>query len=121
MFKMIVLLKRRPGMSIEDFVTYYETAHAKLGASYLKPHIVRYARNCLRAMPNPLTGEDIEPECDVLTEVWFPDRAAWERSMAVFSDPAVAARMSEDEDRLFDRSRTRLFLIDGTHESNLST
>ena len=35
MFKVMVMIKRKPGMSMADFINYYETRHAPLGASKL--------------------------------------------------------------------------------------
>ena len=34
MVKMILLIKRRDGMSFEDFVAYYENYHSVLGKKY---------------------------------------------------------------------------------------
>ena len=118
MFKMITLLKRRADMSVEDFIAYYEGAHARLGARLMSPYAVRYRRNYLAAMTNPLTGEAIAPEYDAVTEVWFPDRATWETAMAVFSQPGPSAEMSADEERLFDRSRSRLMIVDQICETS---
>lgn len=33
MYKVMVLIKRRPGMTMEEFVDYCETRHALLGAT----------------------------------------------------------------------------------------
>ncbi|MFT5417340.1 MAG: hypothetical protein ACI915_003677, partial [Gammaproteobacteria bacterium] len=33
MFKVIILIKRKNGMSVEEFRNYYEAKHAPLGAS----------------------------------------------------------------------------------------
>ena len=31
MFKVMVMIKRKRGMSMQDFINYYETRHAPLG------------------------------------------------------------------------------------------
>lgn len=33
MVKMVTLLKRRPGMSMEDFIHHYETKHARISSA----------------------------------------------------------------------------------------
>ena len=50
MFKAVVLLKRKPGMTFEDFVTYYESTHAKIGERVL-PTAERYFRRLLEVSP----------------------------------------------------------------------
>jgi len=116
MFKTVCLLKRRPGMSFEDFKDYYETHHRKIGEKVL-PHGVRYMRRYMEAVPNPVTGESAELEYDVLTEMWFDDQDAYDVAMAALSEPAIAAEIIEDEEKLFDRSKIRFCTIE-EHETN---
>jgi hypothetical protein len=118
MFKTVCLLKRRQGMSFEDFVAYYETYHRKIGEKVL-PTARRYMRRYLRPVPNPLTGEVVELEYDVLTEIWFVTREAYEAAMVALAVPETAAEIAEDEERLFDRSRNRFCTIE-EHESILA-
>ncbi|MEN3976438.1 EthD domain-containing protein [Emcibacter sp. SYSU 3D8] len=118
MFKTVCLLKRRQGMSFEDFVTYYETHHRKIGEKVL-PTCVRYMRRYLRPVPNPVTGEAAELDYDVLTEMWFETREAFEAAMTALSAPEVAAEIAEDEEKLFDRSKNRFCTIE-EHESKLA-
>lgn len=118
MLKFVTLLKRRPGMSREAFIDYYERHHARIGVKYLSGHALRYLRRYVRPMPNPVTGAHDEPEHDVVMEIWFADRAAFDATMARLAEPAVAAEIAEDEERLFDRSMHRHFFVE-EHESAL--
>jgi hypothetical protein len=104
MFKSVVLLKRKPGMSIKDFVTYYETYHRKLGEKFV-PNAKKYVRRYLHAIGNPVTGEVPELPYDVLTELWFENKAEFDKAMVLLSKPEVAAEIAADEDKLFDRSK----------------
>jgi hypothetical protein len=104
MFKSVVLLKRKPGMSIEDFVSYYETYHRKLGEKFV-PNAKKYVRRYLQALGNPVTGEMPELPYDVLTELWVENKADFNKAMALLSRPEVAAEIAADEDKLFDRSK----------------
>lgn len=115
MFKTVCLLKRKPGMSFEDFMDYYESYHAKLGEKVL-PDGIRYVRRYLRGVPNPVTGEVAELEYDVLTEMWFETREAYDEAMAALSEPKIAAEIVEDEEKLFDRPKIRFCTIE-EHES----
>lgn len=115
MFKTVCLLKRKPGMSFEDFMDYYESYHRKLGEKVL-PKGIYYVRRYLRGVPNPVTGEVAELEYDVLTEMWFETREAYDEAMAALSVPEVAAEIVEDEEKLFDRPKIRFCTIE-EHES----
>lgn len=118
MFKTITLLKRRPGMSMTEFTNYYEATHRRIGEKYLRGRATRYVRRYLHPVPDPLTGEVSEPEHDVATEMWFPDRATFETTMAALALPEPAAEIAADEERLFDRSKNRLCIVED-HESVL--
>lgn len=98
-------------MSFEDFKDYYETKHCKIGEKVL-PDGVYYVRRYLEPVPNPVTGEDYELEFDVLTEMWFDDRDAFDVAMAALSEPTVAAEIVADEEKLFDRSKIRFCTIE---------
>lgn len=119
MFKTLTLLKRRPDLSMEEFVRCYESGHARLGERLLRGAAARYVRRYLQPVPNPETGVVEDGEHDVVTEVWFDDRAAWEATMARLSTPEVMAEIVADEETLFDRSRNRFFLVD-ERDSDLS-
>ncbi len=117
MFKVMVLIKRKPGMSIEDFIAYYETTHAPLGISKV-PNMKRYVRHFLRPYGNDVYSADDEAPYDVLTELWFDDEADFEQGMAYLTDPDTAAIIAADEEKLFDRSSIR-FTVMEDHESDL--
>ena len=67
MVKAIALIKRKPGLSREEFVKHYEEVHAPLILGLLTT-IKRYARNHIIV---PAGAE--EPEFDCVTELWYDD------------------------------------------------
>jgi len=103
----ITLLKRRPGMSVEDFRAYYEASHRLIGEQVLSGIATRYERRYL----SPTDGIDAECDFDVITEVDFPDEAAREEFTRVVSDPETLAMIVADEEKLFDRARIRTFTM----------
>ena len=119
MLKTIMLLKRRPGMSAEAFREYYETKHRVIGEKYLKGRAEKYMRRFLTPPRDPVTGRAVEPEYDVLLEVWYADRAAYEATTAELVRPQAAKEITEDEEQLFDRPRSRFFIVE-EHESDLT-
>jgi uncharacterized protein (TIGR02118 family) len=119
MFKVMVMIKRKPGMSMEDFIAYYENHHAPLGASKV-PNLKRYVRHFIRPYGNEVYGADAEPPYDVLTEIWFDDEADFERGMAYLTEPGTAAIIGADEENLFDKASIRFMLMDD-HETDLDS
>lgn len=109
--KSIALLRRRPDLTYEAFVDYYEHRHAPLILSLLDG-IIDYRRNFAR-----FEGAFVSPaaapfDFDVVTELWFADRAAYDRAMALATRQDIAARIAADEENFLDRSATRMFLVE---------
>lgn len=112
MFKVVALLKRRPGMSMEEFKDYYERVHLPLGAQYLKGNAIQHMRRFLTPMPSPVSGEIPDSDCDAIMEMWFENREQFEQAMKPFQEPGLAARIVADEANLFDRDRIRMFFVE---------
>lgn len=109
--EVVALLTRRADLSHEQMVEYYEMRHAPLILSFT-PEIVRYERNFLRRDGSIVTPGANEPDFDVVTRLSFADEAAYQKAMARFAEPAVAQAIAEDEENVFDRSRTRFYRVD---------
>jgi hypothetical protein len=108
--KTIAFLKRKAGMSQEAFERYYETRHAPLILS-IAPQVCDYRRNFL--LPE---GAIVMPglpllDFDVVTELWYPDEAAYTAALAAFTDPVNAKRIAADEENVFDRAYTRFYVV----------
>lgn len=111
MFKVVMLMKRRPGMTPEAFKDYYETTHARIGERVL-PTAERYFRRFLTPLGPPAEGPVLEPVADVITEIWFKDRATYEATMLKLAEPATVAEIVADERNLFDRTSIRIYAVD---------
>lgn len=105
------MIKRKRGTSMEDFIDYYETRHAPLGASKV-PNLKRYVRHFIRPYGNAVYAADAEAPYDVLTEIWFDDEADFERGMAYLTEPETAAIIGADEEKLFERSSIRFMIME---------
>jgi hypothetical protein len=101
MFKVILLLKRKPGTTMKEFINQYETTHAPLVVSY-HFRTKRYIRHFLHPAPYPLDGLKLESEYDVLTEMWFDDRRAYDEGISLMTA----------EKRLFDISKSRVAFVE---------
>lgn len=115
--KLVMPMKRRPGMTIEEFREYYEAHHRRLGEKYLAGYATRYVRRFL----NPLQARDgtlTDPEYDVILEIWYPDMERFEACGQRLSEPDIAREIREDEEKLFNMDFMRSYLVE-EHESRM--
>lgn len=112
MIKMIGLLKRKPGMTREAFREYYETQHRLIGEKYLKGYASKYMRRYLEPRPERGTGNLIEPDFDVILEIWYPDAKTLEESNRRLASPDIAAEIAVDEEKLFDLTHMHFYFLD---------
>ena len=105
MLKQVVFLKRRPDMSMQEFMDYYESQHSQLskriGAKPPLPNAQRYVRRYLTPEKNPLTGEVIHPGYDCIMEIWWNSREDFEAAMKGLRNPEHLAARLEDERKVF--------------------
>lgn len=111
MIKTIAFLKRKAGLSREAFIRYYETRHAPLILS-IAPQVCDYRRNFLIEAGAIVAPGAATPDFDVVTELWYPDEAAFAAAMAAFTDPVNAQRIAADEENVFDRAYTRFYTVE---------
>lgn len=112
MFKMIGLLKKRPGMSSEEFRDYYERYHRVIGEKYLSGRAVKYMRRYLTGFADVITGEQPAMPYDVVLEIWYPDKQTFDQTNELLAAPDIAREIEEDEKQLFDRSKNAFFYVD---------
>jgi uncharacterized protein (TIGR02118 family) len=72
MIKLILMLKRRRGMTHDEFTHYQRTVHRPLLLSI--PETRRYMRRFVVSYPVP-APDGPEPEYDSMVEVWFDSTA----------------------------------------------
>ena len=105
MFKQICFFRKRPDMSMEEFMDYYENKHSQLsrrmGRAPSIPNAVRYVRRYLTPEKNPVTGEVLDPGFDCIMEIWWNSREDFENSQRIISDPERLPFIKEDEKKLF--------------------
>lgn len=111
MFKCMALLKRKPDISREAFIEYYETRHAPL-IRHLLPGIVDYRRNYVE-MEGAFVFPGAAPiDFDVITEIWLADKAAYDRFTAAAAETEIARKIAEDEENFLDRPATRMLVVE---------
>jgi uncharacterized protein (TIGR02118 family) len=106
MVKVFAFLTRRNGLDTEAFIDHYENKHVPLVLS-LAPAPLIYKRNYV-VRGDEFNREDDAIDFDVVTELVFCDRNAYEGWIEKLGVDAVAA----DEHRFLERARTRAYVID---------
>lgn len=104
----IGLLRKRPGMTRDEFITYYETGHARLAL-----RLLRVDGECVFARYNRTFPEAILPigegalpastSFDVMTNLWFWTQEDYQAFLDLCAQPDIAKTLQMDEAQLFDR------------------
>lgn len=79
-YKGIVLLKRREGMSREEFLHWLLTSHSRYSKSL--PEVLRYTGSLVVAPGPRCEFPDGEPPFDLINEIWCRDRASLDKAYA---------------------------------------
>ncbi len=107
MHKIIVLAKKKAGMSREEFIDKYENGHAVFGAKYFEGIIKDHKRYYpLPLSPASKDGEnpgEVAPPYDVITIYSLRDENAFAEFATIWNDPEVQRAFVADELTLFDR------------------
>ena len=104
MIKLVALLKRRDGLTLEEFLHYYERRHAPLFARSIPTDvadaIVSYTQNHAVA----LGGSAMDQSYDCVTEFRFDDLAGLRRWSDWYLGPEGKV-LRDDEENFMDTSR----------------
>ena len=98
MTKFTILLKRKAGLTFDQFVEHHKNVHANLFLSVVvvKDTVRRYVQQ--HTMHVDLPGMP-PAKYDGIAEIWFDDVAALSRC---FTDPEYMARIRPDEESFLD-------------------
>lgn len=108
MIKLIAMIKRKAGLSRQEFIDYYEGTHVPFVTRASGAFFIDYKRNYIC---EELTGSGSD-DFDVVTEVWIKDRAALDGLLAMMTESPWARELAIDEDRFVDRASMRMFVTE---------
>jgi hypothetical protein len=120
MFKLIITVKRRAGLSLNEFLSYYKTRHLPLLRATL-PHDGPQAKAIRLNIVNrddpflKLVGDnraDANPPFDCLTEAEFERREDAEGAMRAFFDPNTLDTIKQDEGNFCDLKSIRFYVVE---------
>jgi hypothetical protein len=105
MLKVMAFLVKKQGLDTGELIDYYERHHVPLILS-LAPAPATYKRNYL-ARDATVNGPD---DFDIVTELVFSDRAAYQNWVSTMYAPGYG--VAEDEMTFLDRTRTRSYVVE---------
>lgn len=107
MVKLFALLRRREGMTHDEFVAHWRDKHGPLIADEpsLARHVVRYEQH-VRHSPDLISGTE---DCDGVAVQWFQ---SMDDFVAFVSEPAYAEKVAPDERRFLDWGRIEFMITD---------
>jgi hypothetical protein len=114
MFKLIALLRRKPGTTHEAFREYYEANHVPLATPVMDGLITDYRRNYVQqsfGYFGESDGGQAADGFDCVTEVMLPDRASVDALFARMADPEISARIVADEEKFIDRASISIMIV----------
>ncbi len=106
--KLIGLIRKKAGMTRDQFIDRYENGHCALALSVLTKDSLPTFAEYRRTYPMPSET----PVIDVMTEVWFWTEADFQHFLAQRADPHVDAALSRDEAEVFDRASIAMYFLD---------
>jgi uncharacterized protein (TIGR02118 family) len=100
MIKSLTFIKRKPGLSKEEFLTYWKEIHGPLAANVV-PGLIKY----VQCHPVPGFPSDI----DGIVELWWDSPAAF-REFLAWRQTDESKVLRDDEEKFVDTSQWNRFV-----------
>jgi len=117
--KLVFFLKRKSGITPEQFRAHYENSHVRYAQKYIGHLLTGYVRNypgfALQDPSSVLPGTTPAPYdvgYDAITEMRVKDMAAIEEIGRIFNDPEIQPILKADERRFLDDKATVMIVCD---------
>jgi hypothetical protein len=116
----MAFLKRKDGLSVEEFKHYYENHHVDLFRDYLQdPGIERYWRRYLTPIQPTVAGRPVAQDSgfDCVFELWFSSNRGFYEDFigGRIGDQKFKDLIAEDEEKFLDR-KSIIFTVVEDHE-----
>lgn len=110
MLKQVSMMKRHPGLTMEEFIARYEGHHAKFGEK-LFGKARRFVRRYVQPETNPLTGEIAELDFDVIMEIWWDSREDFTDAMKGIATSGLLDDIRSSGEALFASQNNPAFTV----------
>jgi len=104
MVKLMALLFKKPGLTDEEFTSYWKEKHGPLVGKVL-PGVRKYTQNHFIKLPG------LKYEGDGFVELWFDDLEAAKKYLA-WRQSDASRPLLEDEEKFLDRSKTVRYIVE---------
>jgi hypothetical protein len=119
-FRVLWMLKRKDGISFEQFRDHFENSHAELGKKYLGHLFVDYKRHYkagtagggVPTQPGASALGQADWQYDAIVEWVMPNEEALDEIMRIFADPVIGKAFYDDEEHFLDRNAVFMFKCD---------
>lgn len=111
MIKMVVLIKRRPDLTLEEFCAHYERKHAPLAAGAIPADVAEAIKHYGQNHAVRIGRGTTDPPYDCVTEFEFDDLAGLKRWTDWYSSEEGKV-LRDDEERFMDISRRVVIVTD---------
>ena len=118
MIKVIGLLRRKPGISREEFLRHWKDHHGALAMRV--PEFARHVRKYVQVHRVSIPQLDAQErynqtglpmEYDGAVEMWFDSPESMQKAFAALADPVACKELREDEDRFIDGKNTLSVMV----------
>jgi uncharacterized protein (TIGR02118 family) len=113
MIKLVALIKRRPGWTLEAFLTYYEQQHVPLFARAIPAEVADAIRYYAQNHPVRLGAGTAGPPYDCVTEFGFDDLDGLRKWTSWYLGPEGKV-LRDDEERFMDTDQ-RIVIVTEEH------
>ena len=111
--KVMLLMRRKAGLTTQQFIEYYEGNHAILASDHV--HFSDYRRNFVDRRTNIVARHlptRSQPEFDVITSCTYPNPQELARVNDALANSDMGHVFAEDEGRFLDRDAMELFFVE---------
>lgn len=107
MTRIILLARRHPDLSMDQFIDHYENVHVPLALETMPA--ISYSRTYIEHGIAPFGAQYIAPDCDVIVEMAFKTRGDYEQGMRVRDERAKI--FADDRAKLMDDAPLRPYFV----------
>ena len=105
MVKYIAMIRRKPGISRDDFLRHWREVHGPMFLEFGPPDLRKYVQN----HPIEAPGIEVESDVDGVVEIYFDNVEALQNWIKHWQTPPIsspgAQKLMDDLDDYFDVSR----------------
>lgn len=123
MFKLVITIKRKKGVSLEEFMRHYDEVHIPLCQRIMPPLHLHRRNYVLTDHPfYSYVGDNRgdasrEPPFDVVTEAVYEDEAAARASMDALFDQEIGPQIMADEKNFVEPGGVNFYVVE-VHETS---